>query len=69
MTKNERKLIADLLRRAAYSANGYDGPNWELENTDENWELMIKLWKTADDSQEGEERPPIGDKIKTDDCF
>lgn len=69
MTKAERKLIADLLQRAAYSVSSYE-PNWELDNTGENWALMVKLWKAADDSQEEwEERPPVGDKIKTSDSF
>ena len=70
MTKNERKLAAEMLELASAEFSNHGCNDLELENTDENW-AMIEAMEDWNGSrpEDRNERPRGNKKIFTNDWF
>jgi len=70
MTKTERKLAGEMLRLAADEFGNHGCNDMELENTDENWAMIIAMHDyNGSPPEDRDERPKGKKKIFTQDYF
>lgn len=69
MTRNELSLAGKLLRMAADKFGNHGCNDFELENTDENWQLIVAMRIWNGDPENTGKRPALHKKIRTDDWY